>query len=176
MRAHEVTTAEQSEDGICDGRRLRHAAQAVVTRSYLAVYGPNELHATIGFDGADVPLGRWVTPHARMHRRRRQHRTPRAQRSGSHQISDPTLGQRRQQVGRGRHQRHDISPGGELDMQLPRDGLGEHVAVHRLATDPRERGRSDKTPSCLGHHGSHPHAAFDQQPGQLHSLVGGDAP
>ena len=70
--------AEQCFDRRGDRRRLRHPPHPDVARRHQHHDRPDQPHARAARELRDVLLRRRMAPHARMHRRRYEHRTPRA--------------------------------------------------------------------------------------------------
>ena len=155
---------EQGRRTIDDLRRLGHPADAHLTLRQLAGGGPDDLDPTSAQQRL-VRLGRRMVPHARVHRRRDEHRAVVGQDGLGEHVVGEAVREARHRVGR---QRRDDDQVGALKVGIRAGGLfAPRESMERLGRDeslgPARRQREDVMPRT------------DEQPDDLACLVGSDA-
>ncbi len=155
---------EQSRRAGCDLRRLCEAPDAPLSLGQLPLVGPDQLDAARA-ERLDVGPGRRMGPHARVHRRRNEHRPAMGEgRLCEHVVGD-SVSELRQRVRRAR--RDDEQVGARqmgIDVFVPRPPGEREKGL--LAHEALRSGRDE---------GDHLVPGLDEEARQLARLVGGDA-
>ncbi len=108
---------------------LRHPPHALLALGELTFRRPDEGHAS-GAQQLHVRLGRRVRPHARVHRRRHEHRPRVRQRSLGQDVVGEPVRQSRERV---RRQRRDHEQIGPLEMRIGIRASAASVRVRRTS-------------------------------------------
>ena len=142
---------------------------------HLARIRPDETDAVLG-QRRDIPAGRRMRPHARVHRRRDEHRRVGGEKHRRGEVVGEAVRHLAHEIG-GRRRDHDqVGLARQPDMTdivlvLAVEQLGEHLAAGQRA----DRERRDEFLRRRGHDCAHARAALAEPPDQVERLVRGDA-
>ena len=168
---------EQALDRLDQLRHLGHpAGTGLAPFRHLAGLGPYEMDA-VGLQQRHVAARGGREPHARVHRRRHQHRPVGGEQQRRGEVVGMPAGHPGDEVGGGRRHHDQVGVAREPDVADLALGVEvEQLGEHRLVAERPHRQRRDELLRGPGHHGQH----LDRQPlaqaaDQLQALVGRDA-
>ncbi len=170
-----LSIAEHGQDGIEDDQRLGHPPGTGLAAGHVAGIGANEADA-VGLEPRDIPPGRRMAPHHRVHGRRHQDGLVGGEQCGRGEVVGMTVRHLRHEVGGGRCDDHEIGLPRQPDVaHLGLVGEREELVVDLLLGKARDRQGRDELGPGAGQDGAKGQPALAAPADQLEHLVGGDA-
>ena len=156
-------------------RGVLNAPRAHFAAGLAAGAGAEDMDALLLQDQL-VLLGRLIRPHLLVHGRGDRHRGAGGQAQGGEQVVAVAVGQAGEEIRRGRSDRHQVRPAGQLDVA--HGGLGarvQQIGVHRVPGQRLHGKRRDELAGALRHDHAYFGAGVLQPADQIRALVGGNA-
>ncbi len=159
-----------------DIERFGHAAHAgFAAFRHLAGHRPDEMNA-VTIECRDVPLGRGVAPHMRVHRRRQEHWPVGGKQHRRGEIVGQPVRHLRHQIGGRRRHHHEVAVARQPDVAdillvLSRKQVGEHV----VSGERPDGKRCHELLRARCHHRPDRGAALAKASDQLEAFIGRDA-